>query len=48
MAVFLLRTRPDSSMAKPAAMNITMTPWIRNENVLKTKAVSDETSAAAG
>ena len=47
VAVFLVRTRPDSSMAKPAAMNMTSTPCTRNENVLNTKAVSSLTSAMA-
>ena len=46
-AVFLDRTRPDSSMAKPAAMNITRTPWIRKENELRTNAVSGSTAASA-
>jgi len=36
VAVFLARTKPDSSIAKPAAINMTRTPWIRNEKVLNT------------
>src|SRR5690554_2428360 len=47
-AVFLDRTSPDSSIEKPAAIHMTSAPQIRNENVLKTNAVSAETSAAAG
>src|SRR3546814_883547 len=47
-AVFLVRTRPASSMAKPADIHITRKPPTRNEKVLKTKAVSAETSARAG
>ena len=34
-------------MANPHAMNITSSPCTRNEKVLKTKAVSDETAARA-
>src|SRR3546814_10355465 len=48
VAVFLVRTRPASSMAKPAAIHITRKPPTRNEKVLKMKAVSAETSARAG
>jgi hypothetical protein len=47
-AVFLARTSPASSIENPAAMNITKTPCTRNAKVLKTKAVSCETAAAAG
>ncbi len=47
-AVFLVRTRPDSSIAKPAAIHITSAPWMRKAKVLKTKAVSSDTAAWAG
>ena len=32
---FLVRTEPDSSIVKPAAIHITSAPQSRNENVLK-------------
>ena len=49
VAVFLVRTRPDSSMAKPAAIHMTRKPCTRNEKVLRMYWVSVETSAwAAG
>ena len=32
---FLVRTEPDSSIVKPAAIHITSAPHRRNENVLK-------------
>jgi hypothetical protein len=35
-------------MANPAAIHITSAPVIRNEKVLKTKAVSSDTAAWAG
>ena len=35
MATFLERTRPASSMAKPAAIHMTRNPPIRNSSVLK-------------
>ena len=47
-AVFLLLTRPDSSMAKPAAIHITRAPVMRKEKVLNMNWVSAETSARAG
>jgi hypothetical protein len=47
-AVFLVRTRPDSSMAKPAAIHITRAPVTRKEKVLNMNWVSAETSARAG
>jgi len=37
---FLVLTIPDSSIAKPAAIHITRKPIIKNNNVLKTNAVS--------
>jgi hypothetical protein len=37
---FLDRTRPASSMAKPAAIHMTRKPPMRNRSVLKMKAVS--------
>jgi len=40
MATFLLCTRPDSSMAKPAAIHMTRTPLIRKEKVLRIKVTS--------
>ena len=45
--VFFLRTKPASSMAKPSAMNMTRIPPNMKRNVLKTNAVSAETSALA-
>ena len=42
---FLERTSPASSMAKPAAMNITRKPPIRNSIVLKMNCVETPTSA---
>ena len=33
--VFLVRTEPASSMAKPAAIHITSTPKIKNAKVLR-------------
>jgi hypothetical protein len=39
MDTFLERTRPASSMAKPAAIHMTRKPPIRNSSVLKMKAV---------
>ena len=47
-AVFLARTSPDSSIAKPAAMNITSAPQTRNEKLLNTYAASADTAASAG
>ena len=44
---FLVRTEPDSSIVKPAAIHITRAPQSRNENVLRTKAVSSATAAYA-
>ena len=44
---FLVRTDPDSSMVKPAAIHITSPPQRRNEKVLRTKAVSSATAAYA-
>jgi hypothetical protein len=44
-AVDLDRTRPDSSIAKPAAIHITKTPCIMKDRVLKMYCVSAETSA---
>jgi hypothetical protein len=35
VAVFLVRTRPDSSIAKPAAIHMTRKPLTRNAKVLK-------------
>ena len=40
VATLLARTRPDSSMQKPAAIHITRAPLNRNEKVLKMNAVS--------
>ena len=37
---FFVRTDPDSSMVKPAAIHITRPPQIRNEKVLKMNVVS--------
>ena len=48
IAVFLLRTRPASSMAKPAAIHMTRKPCIRNDRVLKMKTDSSGTCAMAG
>ena len=42
---FLERTIPDSSMAKPAAINITNNPHITNKNELKINPTSGETLA---
>ncbi len=36
MVTFLERTRPASSMQKPAAIHMTRKPPIRNSSVLKT------------
>ena len=47
-AVFLVLTRPDSSMAKPAAIHITRAPVMRKEKLLSTNWVSAEISARAG
>jgi len=47
IAVFLDRTRPASSMQNPAAIHITRNPCMRNDKVLKMKAVSAETAADA-
>ena len=46
IAAFLVRTEPDSSMVKPAHIHMTSAPQMRNENVLKTNAVSSSTPAA--
>jgi hypothetical protein len=40
MVTFLERTRPPSSMAKPAAMKNTRKPPIRNSSVLKIQTTS--------
>ena len=47
VAVFLDRERPDSSIAKPAAINITRRPCIKNENEFRINAVSALTEALA-
>ena len=47
-AVFFVRTKPDSSIANPAAISITRKPCTRKEKVFKTKAVSSVTEAYAG
>src|SRR5690606_711823 len=46
--VFLLRTRPASSIEKPAAIHITRTPAKRKRKELRMKAVSAERPEAAG
>ena len=46
IAAFFVRTEPDSSMVNPAHIHITSAPQTRNENVLKTNAVSSSTPAA--
>ena len=46
VATLLVRTRPASSMVKPAAIHITRKPCIRNESELKMYAVSLTCSAA--
>ncbi len=43
---FLVRTEPDSSMVNPVHIHITSAPQTRNENVLKTNAVSSSIPAA--
>jgi hypothetical protein len=48
VAVFLDRTKPDSSIAKPAAINMTMAPVTKKEKVFKIYDVSAETWAKAG
>jgi len=40
-------TIPDSSIVKPAAMNITRKPHIKNSNVLNTNPTSAETVVSA-
>lgn len=47
IVVFFDRTKPASSMQKPAAIHITRKPCIKKDSVLKIKAVSADTSAEA-
>src|SRR5210317_231956 len=48
VATFLERTRPASSMQKPAAIHITRKPPIRNRRELKIYCDSSDTAAKAG
>ena len=42
-AAFFVRTDPDSSMVKPAAIHMTSPPQMRKENVLKMNRISSPT-----
>ncbi len=47
MAVFLVRTSPASSIAKPAAIHITRKPCSRKERLFRMNTVSGSTAADA-